>query len=104
MPQLTICHYEDDRRGSAELEAQAAYSRMQFARKHFSDAAVNYRWALGLRYALRVACSPPGSRRSAQREAAGAAFKTVLNGRPPSAAACPPERKRDAPGRVGRER
>jgi N-acetylglucosaminyl-diphospho-decaprenol L-rhamnosyltransferase len=83
MPQMTICHYEDDRRGSAELEAQAAYSRMQFARKHFPDAAADYRWALGLRYAIRVACSPPGSRRSAQRQAAGAAFKTVLRGRPP---------------------
>lgn len=83
MPQMTICHYEDDRRISAELEAQAAYSRMQFARKHFPDAAADYRWALGLRYAIRVACSPPGSRRSTQREAAGAAFKTVLRGRPP---------------------
>jgi hypothetical protein len=104
LPQMTICHYEDDRRGSAALEAQAAYSRMQFARKHFPDATANYRWALGLRYAIRVAGSPPGSRRSAQREVAGAAFKTVLNGRPPSVAACPPERKRDAPGRVGRKR
>jgi GT2 family glycosyltransferase len=83
MPQMTICHYEDDRRGSAELEAQAAYSRMQFARKHFPDAAADYRWALGLRYAIRIACSPPGSHRSAQRQAAGAGFKTVLRGRPP---------------------
>jgi GT2 family glycosyltransferase len=82
MPQMTICHYEDDRRGSAELEAQAAYSRMQLARKHFPDAAADYRWALGLRYAIRVACAP-GRRRSAKREAAGAAFKTVLRGRPP---------------------
>jgi N-acetylglucosaminyl-diphospho-decaprenol L-rhamnosyltransferase len=83
LPQMTICHYEDDRRGSAELEAQAAYSRMQFARKHFPNAAADYRWALGLRYALRLALSLPGGRRAARRKAAGAGFKTVLRGRPP---------------------
>jgi hypothetical protein len=77
---------------------------MQFARKHFPDATANYRWALGLRYALRVASSPPGSRRSAQREVAGAAFKAVLSGRPPFAADGPSKRKWDAPGHVGRKR
>ena len=78
LPQMTICHFEDDRRGSAELEAQAAYARMQFARKNFPDADADYRWAIGLRYALRVgsarrraAAAPParGGRRCLQHRA-----------------------------------
>jgi len=83
LPQMTICHFEDDRRGSAALEAQAAYARMQLARKHFPREAAGYRRALALRYALRVACSRPGGRRAAKREAAGAALEAVRTGRPP---------------------
>jgi N-acetylglucosaminyl-diphospho-decaprenol L-rhamnosyltransferase len=80
LPQMTICHFEDDRRGSAALEAQAAYSRMQFARKHFPDAAADYRWAMGLRYALRVGLySLRGRRRSPQRVGASAALSTVIH-------------------------
>jgi N-acetylglucosaminyl-diphospho-decaprenol L-rhamnosyltransferase len=84
MPQLTICHYEDDRRGSAQLEAQAVYSRMQFARKHFPDAAADYRWAMGLRYALRIGLySLRGRRQSPQRLGASAALSTVIHGDAP---------------------
>jgi hypothetical protein len=84
LPQMTICHFEDDRRGSAELEAQAAYARMQFARKHFPDAAADYRWAMALRYALRVGFySLRGRRQSPQRVGASAALSTVINGNAP---------------------
>lgn len=82
-PRMTICHYEDDRRGSPELEAQAAYSRMQFAEKHFPGGAVDYRWALGLRYALRAWSISPRGELSAKRRAARAALRTVIGGEPP---------------------
>lgn len=82
-PLMTICHFEDDRRGSPQLEAQAAYSRMQFARKHLSDGAVDYRWALWLRYALRSGRISPRGGTSPKREAARAALRTVRDERPP---------------------
>jgi GT2 family glycosyltransferase len=83
-PAMTICHFEDERRTSAELEAQAAYARMQFARKHFPDAAADYRWAMGLRYALRVGLySLRGRRRSPQGLGASAALSTVIHGDAP---------------------
>jgi GT2 family glycosyltransferase len=83
MPLMTICHYEDDRRGSPALEAQAVYSRMQFARKHFHGGALGYRWALGLRYALRSGGIARGGRLSGRRRAARAALRMVLAERPP---------------------
>jgi GT2 family glycosyltransferase len=83
-PLMTICHYEDDRRGSPQLEAQAVYSRMQFARKNFPGGAVDYRWALWLRYALRAG-RPPWSKAepSAKQQAARAALRTIREERSP---------------------
>jgi GT2 family glycosyltransferase len=83
LPQMTICHFEDDRRGSPALEAQAAYARMQFARKHFPEAAADYRWAMGLRYALRVALYSLRGRRNPRRLGASAALSTVIHGEAP---------------------
>jgi GT2 family glycosyltransferase len=85
MPQLTIRHFEHDQGLSARLEAQAAYARVQFARKHLRRVA-EYRWALALRYSLRIgAYSALGDRRRGQREAARAALATVRSGEPPFA-------------------
>ncbi len=85
MPQLTIRHYEHEGGLSSRLEAQAAYARVQFARKHFRHVA-EYRWALALRYALRVgAYSALGERKRGQREAARAALATIRSGQPPFA-------------------
>jgi GT2 family glycosyltransferase len=85
MPQLTIRHYEHDDGLSSRLEAQAAYARIQFARKHFRRVG-EYRLALALRYALRVgAFSALGERKRGQREAAQAALATVRSGQPPFA-------------------
>jgi len=78
LPQLTIRHYEPEGPASPQLEAQAAYARLQFARKHFRRVG-GYRSALALRYALRAA--PRGG--NGRREAARAALDTVLSERPP---------------------
>ena len=81
MPQMTICRHENNRWENARLEAQAAYARMQFARKHFPWAAADYRWALAIRYALRV-CFYSLLRRyeSGRRQAVTSALATVLKG------------------------
>lgn len=86
-PLVTICHYEDDRRGSPQLEAQAVYSRLQFARKHFRGEALGYRSALGLRYALRAGRLSRRGEPGPRRRAARAALRNVIQDRPPFAAA-----------------
>jgi GT2 family glycosyltransferase len=78
LPCVTIRHHEHGAGG--RLEAQVAYARLQFARKHMRRVAP-YRAALGLRYALRTV-----GRRRAGREAARAALGTVLSERAPFAA------------------
>jgi GT2 family glycosyltransferase len=86
LPQATIRHFEQDRRENERMEAQAAYARMQYARKHLSRVGA-YRWALALRYALRAAVY--GLRRghgSGRARAARAGLRTVLRERPPFAA------------------
>ncbi len=86
MPQVTIRHFEHEQGLSARLEAQAAYARVQFARKNLRRVA-GYRSALALRYGLRLgAYSALGERKRGQREAARAALATVRSGRPPFAA------------------
>lgn len=77
LPSVTIRHYESERSATPRMEAQAAYARLQFARKYFSRVSP-YRWAMVLRYALRV-----------RREAARAALETVLEDEPPLAAPAP---------------
>jgi N-acetylglucosaminyl-diphospho-decaprenol L-rhamnosyltransferase len=85
MPQLTIRHFEHEQGLGARMEAQAAYARVQFARKHLRRVA-EYRWALALRYGLRIgAYSALGERKRGQREAARAALATVRSGQPPFA-------------------
>ncbi|HVD41411.1 MAG TPA: glycosyltransferase family 2 protein [Solirubrobacterales bacterium] len=71
LPQVTIRHYESERSATPPMEAQSAYARLQFGRKHFAHVAP-YRLAMVLRYALR-----------ARREAARAALETVLKDEPP---------------------
>jgi GT2 family glycosyltransferase len=83
LPWMTIRHHEHDGQENALLEAQAAYSRMQFARKHFPRAAADYRGAMALRYALRVAACSVLGRSGRRREAARAALDTVLKGKAP---------------------
>ena len=83
LPELTIRHYEHEGGLGGRLEAQAAYARLQFARKHFSRPGA-YRGAMALRYGLRVGlCSLLGDRRRGQREAAREALATTLSRQPP---------------------
>jgi N-acetylglucosaminyl-diphospho-decaprenol L-rhamnosyltransferase len=77
LPLVTIRHYESERSATPRMEAQAAYARLQFARKHFSRVSP-YRLAMVLRYALRV-----------RRVAARAALGTVLENEPPLAPPAP---------------
>lgn len=79
MPQVTIRHFESERSATPRMEAQSAYGRLQFARKHFSRVAP-YRRAMILRYVLR-----------ARRGAARAALRTVLRDKPPLAVPAGPQ-------------
>jgi len=83
LPQLTIRHYEHEGGLAPRLEAQVAYARLQFARKHFAHPGW-YRWAMALRYGLRAGLYTLfGERKRDRREAARAALATTLSGRPP---------------------
>jgi N-acetylglucosaminyl-diphospho-decaprenol L-rhamnosyltransferase len=83
LPQMTIKHHEQPHWANAQMEAQLAYARLQFARKHLPGSRL-YRCSLALRYALRVgAYSVPGRRSPRRREAARAALGAVLAARPP---------------------
>jgi GT2 family glycosyltransferase len=79
LPLVTIRHFESERSSTPRMEAQAAYARLQFARKHFARVAP-YRLAMALRYALR-----------ARREAGRAALETVLKDEAPIDAPAPPQ-------------
>jgi len=83
LPLVTITHH-DAAVVDPRIEAQAAFSRIQFAEKHLGGGASLYRAATALRYGLRLlAHSLPwvGDRRSRLR--ARAALRTVLRRQPP---------------------
>jgi GT2 family glycosyltransferase len=101
LPELTIRHYEHDDGLGDRLEAQAAYARLQFAGKHLARPGA-YRWAMALRYALRVGiCSLLGDGKRRQRQAARAALTATLNGQPPFGEMTPSLRSGDDRQRVG---
>jgi len=82
LPCMTMRRDEGHSRGGARFVARAAYARMQFSRKHSPSVAADYRWALALRYALRlVLYSLPRRCERERRRAARAALETVLRGR-----------------------
>lgn len=78
LPLVTIRHFESERSATPLMEAQAAYARLQFARKHFAWAGP-YRLAMVIRYALR-----------ARRPAARAALEVAFEEEPPLPLAPPP--------------
>lgn len=71
LPLVTIRHFESERSATPPMEAQSAYARLQFARKHFRRV-TPYRLAMVLRYRLR-----------ARRPAGRAALQAVLEEEPP---------------------
>jgi GT2 family glycosyltransferase len=85
LPYLTIRHDESDGQENPKLEAQGAYARVQFARKHFSSSgAFLYRVALAFRYALRLGLYSTLRREDrGRREAVSAALAAVITERPP---------------------
>jgi GT2 family glycosyltransferase len=86
LPTVTIRHFESERSATPRMEAQAAFARLQFARKHFSRVSP-YRWAMALRYALRAGVPLGADRR--RREAGRAALSVVLDESPPIASPAP---------------
>jgi len=85
LPQVTIRHFDKDRRENERMEAQAAYARMQYARKHLRPL-WPYRLALALRYGLRAALfSLRRGSQSGRARAARAGLRTVLSEQPPFA-------------------
>ena len=96
LPLMTIVHHGGNGRTTPRLAAQDAFSRLQFARKHFSRGhQLAYAAALGLGYSLR-ALAPAGTPESkARQQAARAALRTLVGiaappfGRPPERAIDP---------------
>ena len=91
-PHMEILHYANKAGVDPQLEAQQAYSRWQYARKHFSlPRRAAFLGALALRYGLRGALAPlSGANAEKWRETARLALPIVLGrGEPPFAA--PPE-------------
>ena len=94
---MTILHHADKAGVSPKMEAQAAYARRQFARKHFGAFhRLAYLFALGLRHALRAAyVSRDGDIARQRREASRRALRTLVGldpppfGPPPSVAVSP---------------
>jgi N-acetylglucosaminyl-diphospho-decaprenol L-rhamnosyltransferase len=94
LPVMTVLHHGGEYRTDPRLLAQDAYSRIQFADKHFSPPhRAAYRSALALGNALRAAA--PGSARREQRRAARAALRVLVGldgppfGSPPGQALTP---------------
>jgi GT2 family glycosyltransferase len=88
LPILTILHHAGNTGATPRLAAQDAYSRKQFAQKHFSvSQRAAYRASLAVGYAIRSVSPSPAARRAAAR----AALRAILGlGSPPFAA--PPSR------------
>jgi GT2 family glycosyltransferase len=94
LPGMTILHHADKVGVNPKMEAQNAYSRVQYARKHFSapHRAV-YMCALLLRYGIRGLLSGRGGgdRRAASRRALRAmtGLESPPFGKPPAQAVAP---------------
>jgi hypothetical protein len=97
LPLITITHHADKAGINPKMEAQSAYSRLQYAQKHFSPGhRVAYAGAVLLRYLLRSTARGVNGEASAARRAASRRALRVLTGReeppfgqPPSHAVAP---------------
>jgi hypothetical protein len=91
LPVMTIVHHADKAGVNPRMEAQNAFARMQYARKHFSPAhRAAYAAALGLRYFIRAALGGR-DRRKASRHALAVmlGLSRPPFGQPPPAAVAP---------------
>ena len=93
LPTMTIIHHAAKGGVRPKMVAQDAFSRLQYARKHFSPA---YRWlymtAVALRHIMRGLFPPRDEYRAERREAARVAVSTLAGraappfGHPPATA------------------
>lgn len=97
LPQMTIVHHADKGGVRPRMVAQDAYTRKQYARKHFSPAYRGaYLSAVALRHLVRAAGAPlAGEDAAARREGAKRALLTLAGrieppfGAPPASAVAP---------------
>lgn len=84
LPDVTIRHHEQEHWTDPRLQAQAAYARLQFARKNLRHPAA-YRAALLLRYGLQTClwALPTRRRNPGRSKAARVAFLAILRDRAP---------------------
>jgi N-acetylglucosaminyl-diphospho-decaprenol L-rhamnosyltransferase len=85
LPQMTIVHHAGKGGLRPKMWAQDAYTRMQYARKHFSPLhRLAYGGALGLGYGLRAVAPERKRDREGRRRAAAAALRALVGiGEPP---------------------
>jgi GT2 family glycosyltransferase len=99
LPFMTVVHHAGKAGLDVRLTAQDAFSRLQYARKHFSPVhRAAYATALGIGYGLRAAL--PGARRSELRRAARAALRVLVGVDGPPFRPPPPQAV-SGPGEAG---
>lgn len=91
LPTMTIIHHTRKGGIRPKMIAQDAYTRQQYARKHFAPGyAALYVSAVAVRHVVR-AVAPPYDDSSAQRRAAAKLALLTLGGRKPPPFGAPPE-------------
>ncbi len=92
MPQMTIVHHAGKDGVRPRMIAQEAYTRKQYARKHFGPARRGlYLSALGVRHLIRAAgAHPAGADGAARRAGARRALRTLAGRAAPPFSAPPP--------------
>jgi GT2 family glycosyltransferase len=92
LPSMTIVHHAGKRGTNPRMDAQYAFSRRLFARKHLPPLSrAVYLGALGLRYAVRAAVPVrPGEEFGAARRASAKLSLETLSGRRPPPFGPPP--------------
>lgn len=78
LPTMTIIHHAGRSGLSPRLEAQNAFARVQYARKHLRGRVFVYRALLALGYVLRLVRSPPGEAGKESRAASWWALRIAL--------------------------
>lgn len=91
LPQMTIVHHAGKGGVRPRMVAQDAYTRMQYARKHFTaPARAAYLAAVALRHAIRATAPGGGSEGPDRRAAARLALRTLAGLAPPPFGEPPP--------------
>ena len=102
LPSMTILHHAEKAGVNPKMEAQDAYARRQYARKHFAPVhRAAYLTALGLRHAMRAAyISRDRDAARQRRQASRRALRTLVGLDPPPFGPPPPVAVAGSPGRT----